>query len=57
MFSSGKKLKIAGVILSILIGIVSWYMILVVAALLGETKSNVWAAQFIYSFLVDQLLS
>lgn len=53
LFSKGRILKKTGVALSIAIIGISWYMILTVAALLGESTSNTWATQFIYTFLID----
>ena len=53
LYSKGRILRKIGVMLSLGIAAICWYMILTVAALLGESASNTWAAQFIYSFLID----
>ena len=43
IFSKGRRLRKVGVMLSVAIVILCWYMILTVAALLGESDSNTWA--------------
>lgn len=53
LFSKSKPLKVVGVALSVSVISLSWYMILTVAALLGEQKSNAWALQFIVAYLFD----
>ena len=44
LYSKGRRLKKVGIIISVAIVGVCWYMILTVAALLGESDSNKWAA-------------
>lgn len=40
LFQKGRRLRVIGVIISVMIIGISWFMILTVAALLGEEKSN-----------------
>lgn len=53
VFRKKGKIRTIGTVTAILIMILCWYMILTVAALLGEEKSNTWALQFKFSFLID----
>lgn len=53
LFLKRKAIKVIGVILSVSVIILSWYMILTVAALLGEQKSNAWALQFSIAYAFD----
>lgn len=43
IFSKKGKIRVVGTVISVMIIILCWYMILTVAALLGEDKSNTWA--------------
>lgn len=53
LFHRSSCSRLTGTVLSWCVILLSWYMILTVAALLGPNKSNIWGVQFVLTFIID----